>query len=102
MTEITPPYYAAGRLALSFNIVGRGFSQISGGVRAVTARANNFPLEYINHSFDNKTIIEAQVISDNLIVAQGAESDYPSPRFVGALVSMDRTMIYWVNETKPL
>lgn len=102
MTEVTPNYYASGRYAIGFDVVGYGFSSMEGDVVAVTARNNNEPLEYINHGVDNALVIEVQILSDNHLVVNGVVHDYNTPRFLGALVSMDRSLVYWENNTSPV
>ena len=75
---------------------------MQGRVLAVTARSNDDPLEYKDRAIDNAIVIEAQVLSDTQIVVNGVIHDYGTPRYIGALVSEDRSVVYWVNETAPI
>ena len=65
-------------------------------------RDNNEPLEFRNAT-DTPSIMQITEKTANRIVLQAdVESQHYSDLSIGALLSEDRQIVYWVNTTNPL
>lgn len=83
-------------------MVGHGFMNLPGNAVAIIASSNDNPLEY-KDLLDNNYIFTISERSDERIVfvhttTSATSRDY----YIGAIVSRDRSVVYWVNESRPL
>lgn len=100
--EISPLYYAKNKENTEFSITGQGFEGIPEDAIGIFAYKNDDPLE-MRYTTQDDLIYDMEVESDNaarFVCRQ--TSSYHSPNYLGAIVSADRSAIYWVNRTKPL
>lgn len=102
VAEINPNYYAGGVLNTGFNLMGSDFDVIPSDAVGLYARYNDNPLEFryslspsLLYSITEKTNEAMSLESNNSETTHGKN-------YLGAIVSNDRSTIYWVNNTKPL
>lgn len=84
------------------DIYGSGFNDIPGDSLGVLATANDDPLHYKNTS--TATYLFDVVQKNNTHVRFGLREPhaFPAPKYIGGIVSSDRSEVLWVNETAPL
>lgn len=102
--SVSPPYYAV-LVEPSFyptSISGSGFNHIPSDAVAIISTVNDEPLRY-RYSEENWTFMNIVSKSDNLMSFSFSEThQFPIPLFIGAIVSADRSQLYWVNNSQPL
>ena len=102
--SVTPPYYAVqGAPSLyPFSVLGSGFDVIPSDAVAIIAIRNENPLEYL-HTLDHWASMAIEAKEDDSISFRFSEAfSFANPLYIGAIVSADRSQIYWVNNTEPL
>lgn len=102
VTSITPAYYAPGDRTLEFIVIGIGLDNIPDDAVFVGSNVNADPLSYRNTQDprDYGTIVERNSTSITFIAQQ---SDVASTAwYLGAILSADRSEVFWVNNTRPL
>lgn len=100
MESISPTYYAGGIDPLTFVLTGR-FGSLPERVVGIRSSHNATPLEQLDKTDDAHTYDIA--ISGNSLVATLRGTAHTNvPCYFSAIVSPDRSVIYWVNETRPL
>ena len=83
-------------------MTGANFHLIPNNAVGILAWSNSDPLTYLN-SNDGKYLFDIVEKSETRMrVSQRVESTHGSKNFLGAIVSADRNVIYWVNNTEPL
>lgn len=100
--EITPTYYASGVEQPSYTLTGSGFDWLPSDALGIRATSNDNPLEFINSG--SLSLYDITEKSDTRIVLarQGGVGPIGSRGYLGAIVSNDRNIIYWVNDSQPL
>ena len=102
MTQISPNYYAAGELVRSYVLRGERFDSIPSDAVGIYATENIAPLQnryqtdtgYL-FSIDSNT--GSEMVLHPLVPLQ-----HSSHNFLGGIVSADRQIVYWENNTMPL
>lgn len=102
MFDVSPNYYAKNTQPSEFILKGLNFDLIPDNAIGIYSRNNNDPLQYIQEEEDIRlyTIIEKSDTS--LTLHHKTTSDVSVNVYLGGIVSPDRTIVYWVNNTKPL
>lgn len=101
MTEIRPSYYAAGNYRYDFEILGGGFSALPLDVVGVPMISNDNPLQFRNDQ-SAEVVMRLAERSPNRIVMRAERAWNHTTATIGALLSSDRSIVYWVNDTNPL
>lgn len=101
MTEITPTYYADGNHRLEFTLKGEGFNSLPNDAVATPMISNDSPLEFRDDQ-QGYNVMSMTRISDTEVQFIAASAVNHSAKSIGAILSADRSMVYWVNETNPL
>lgn len=83
-------------------MTGGGFKYIPADAVGLIAYTNNNPMEYLTDT-DPIHLYDIEVLNSNEIRATHRVPNKPGRRsFLGAIVSADREVVYWVNDTNPL
>lgn len=83
-------------------MVGRFFDRIQDGSIGIYATSNDDPLAK-RYSMNNNDLFDIVNKSDTTMrVEARVQQSHSSNNFLGALVSQDREIVYWVNNTRPL
>lgn len=100
--EISPAYYAEVTADYApFEIFGAGFDELPADAVGLLSVDNDKPLMYreISGSRYLQTIIEK---SDTRMLMQGFVAHTFSNIYLGAILSADKSVVYWVNTSRPL
>ena len=99
--SISPNYYAAGENIAEFELIGGGFDLLPDDAIGNISENNNNPLDNLaaGGAYYHPAIIER---TDKRIVFRGVSHNYPRPYYLGAIVSSDKQIIYWRNESSPI
>lgn len=100
--NITPSYYAPGIPVGEFVIQGSDFSIIPDDAVFVVASNNNAQLyrRYTTNEFYYGVI--GPHSDTEIRSAPAGYSSHNFPSYVGAILSADRSIVYWVNYSRPL
>lgn len=83
-------------------MLGSGFHGLPGNAVGILSYSNADPLSYrydINPSRSYRLVVN----SDNSLTAYHNEAVEPAAdNYLGAIVSPDGSVVYWVNESRPL
>ena len=83
-------------------IEGYSFGQIEDGAIAVGSSDNENPLMFKDTEND-RFVFDLTIVDGNNIVAVPRNAQAHQDSFyIGAIVSPDRSIVYWVNDMKPL
>lgn len=86
---------------MEFTINGSGFDLIPINAIGLPATNNDEPLQFLNTT---DTHLVAQIVSHSdasiSFAASGASSH--NALYLGCIVSADRSVVYWINESRPL
>lgn len=103
MNEITPTYYATNILVNeTYTLVGEHFLMIPLDAVGILASNNTNPLQNRNTQQIGALLHVVSRESDVLVLEQEGEHIHNSPTYLGAILSADRSIVYWVNDTKPI
>lgn len=102
MTEISPNYYASGVGELRYSLIGHRFDLIPNDALGIMAEFNNDPLELIDTENDGFLYRITEKSDEQIEMEQIVQGSHSVPTYLGAIVSLDRKTIYWINDTKPL
>lgn len=84
------------------SLTGYRINLIQTGAVAILSNSNDNPM--INIQTTNPSLImDIEVLSENAATAtvrQGAT--HSVPYYIGVIASADRSVVYWVNNTRPL
>ena len=85
-----------------YTLTGFRFDLIPEDALGILARSNDDPLEfrYLNNSSDLYSITSKS--STEMILVQQNTAQHSVDTYLGAIVSNDRNVVYWVNNSKPL
>lgn len=101
MTEIVPTYYAAGVYKHRYTLRGEGFDTLPSDTIAVPSPFNVTPLANLD-SDDPNVIMTIESRTPTEIVFAAAEAVQHNAAYIGGIVSNDRQVVYWVNDSQPL
>ena len=101
MTEIRPTYYAGGDFTYEFEILGCGFDMLPSDVVGFPMTSNDDPLRYRNADAPSAVMLLVER-SNTRIVMRASEEAHHGLTSIGGLVSNDRSIVYWENDTNPL
>lgn len=101
MTEVRPTYYASGTYAYEFELIGSGFGVLPDDAIGVPMSHNDNPLENRN-STQVTHVMHIVERSANRIVVRAEQSSWHPAGSIGGLVSSDRRVVYWENDTNPI
>lgn len=102
MTRVDPAYYAAQELTDVCDVYGSGFDEIPANALGILAAANDDPLHYRNTSTNIYLFDLVQKSNTHMRFRLREAHTFPSGRFLGGIVSSDRSEVYWVNDTAPI
>ena len=81
---------------------GSGFGILRNGALGKISYDNDAPLSFRYDNQDTHTF-DVEVISNTEAVLRYRQTAAPSPyNYLGCIVSFDGSVVYWVNETRPL
>ena len=85
-----------------FDVAGDRFGILPDDAVGILAIDNANPLQFIDNMSRNLTfdIVSKDDVSMRLVQQQTAAHSVPS--YLGAIVSSDRTKVYWTNTSAPL
>lgn len=99
--EINPTYYArTSEEPTNFEVLGLGFDEIPNDAVGLIGVSNDEPLRY--KDVEGTRYLMAIVEKSDTRMLLQTEPHVFSNIFLGAIISADRTMVYWVNTTRPL
>lgn len=102
MTDISPTYYDGNVIPREYVLSGRNFRYVENEALGVAATSNANPTER-KDSTNNIVLYDIVEKTDSrLVLKQKEETAIGHANFLGCLVSADRQVVYWVNETEPL
>lgn len=101
VSEILPTYYAAGEYTYEFEIIGRGFDSLPNDMVGVPMTSNENPLQFRNAASRESMMTIAERSNTRLVMKAAAPYNHVAAS-IGALLSNDRTIVYWVNDTNPI
>lgn len=87
---------------MQFELRGKYFDLLPDDAVITLSSNNDLPQEY---RYSTGTVNVAEIIeksSTRLLVKTTYDSPYGSAKYVGAIVSNDRSVLYWENTTRPL
>lgn len=100
--SVSPTYYAAGIYNAEFSLSGRGFASIPSDAIAILSPRNSDPLYYrFVMDSDVSCILEMKTGTEMRFV-QTTEHSHNYPLYLGAILSPDRSVVYWENTSHPL
>lgn len=101
MLGITPTYYAGGSRERKFELIGSGFTSIPTDAVGVLSQGNNDPLMWARDTEPFK-LATVEVIDDTKAIVDNGVHNLGNNTYLGGIVSNNRQIVYWVNNTKPL
>lgn len=102
MDRITPSYYASGTTVGRFELTGRFFDRLPDDAIGVMALSNNNPLQFRYSVEATQTFKIDAKTSKTLEMSQITASAHDKSVYLGAILSADHEIIYWINNTNPL
>lgn len=101
--NIDPTYYAAGNYKGRVVLSGVNFDMIPSDAIAMASTSNENPLQLRYYTSDNSYIFTMISKTDNEIVfEQDGIHSHSTGMYLGAILSPDRNVVYWINETRPM
>lgn len=85
-----------------FDLAGHGFGYIPSDAVGIVATDNNAPLanRYSDNPSANMVIMSKS--EDAMRLSYSYAHQISVPLYLGAIVSSDRSEVYWINENRPL
>lgn len=102
MTSISPNYYAGGSYKRDFILEGVNFSMVPSNAIGLIATDNNNPLELIEATSPAVILSVGQNTDTAMSLLNDSSHTLNEPSYLGAIVSNDRQVVYWVNQSRPL
>ncbi len=102
MNEVSPNYYASGELPETSTLRGENLDIIPVDAIGVLSSENENPLELRYTQSDYNTASIVSISEDEIELRFNGESSHLANVYLGAIVSQDREVVYWMNETSPL
>lgn len=102
VNEILPTYYASGSNIGNFVIKGMYLDMVPSDALGVFSDENWAPLKYkdtTNRDFLFDIFVEG---SSDLVAVPKTQHTVEYSGYLGAIVSSDRSVVYWVNNTHPV
>jgi hypothetical protein len=97
-----PSYYAGGSSMATFELRGANFEYLPEDCIGIRANHNDQPLEQ-RYMMDDAHTYDIEVVSGSHIIARLRNaSPTASAAYFSAILSADRNIVYWVNNTNPL
>lgn len=85
-----------------FNLNGENFDEIPNDAVAVVATNNEEPLQFRYSTSAGNVMHVAQKTNTAMLIQYDELQTTGNAVYLGAILSRDRSTIYWVNKTKPL
>lgn len=103
--NIVPSYYAFSRYdeELEFDLIGHNFDEIPYNAVGVLSTDNENPLMHQKDATNYATIVQMSGRKLSMMtepITSGSVAN--KPIYLGAIVSADRNIVYWVNNTSPI
>lgn len=102
MTEISPAYYAESVEATQFIVRGKGFNLIPDNAVGVGSQGNDEPLDHQYTEFGSWIYDIESKTPTEMVLKQRAVAQHASPSYLGAILSQDREVVFYQNDSKPL
>lgn len=99
--EINPTYYAAGTYILEYTLKGQGFMALPDDAVAVPMTSNDEPLQYRDATSRRVLMTISARSGSEVTFTAGISTDHGIGS-IGAILSADRSLVYWMNNTRPL
>lgn len=100
--SLSPDYYAEGATDNGYILTGLRLDRIPSDAVGIIAYVNGTPLaERDTNILKNMYRISSQSSTSLTLVNRGTDPHY-QPTYLGAIVSADRSIVYWVNTSNPL
>lgn len=87
---------------MEFDLQGNYFNYVPDDAIAIISYENDNPLEYLDDTGLSHYLVLSDKTDNSMKATGNGSYSFPRNVYLGALVSADRSEIYWVNETKPL
>lgn len=102
MTEITPTYYAANVDGRNYTLRGFGFGSIPADAVGIIAYDNNQRFSFRNTTDPRLLFDIVEVNEHQIVLEQQQAGSHSTNTYLGAILSADRSEVYWENTTRPL
>ena len=100
--NITPDYYAIGVSPDEYIIDGKNLDIIPSNALGIFAYNNDDPLRFRYDTADNHSYKIVEQSYSRMVLRHITGGTLGSDTYLGGIVSPDGSIVYWVNETKPL
>lgn len=102
VTGVEPSYYAGLEQIDICDIYGSGFDEVPADALGILATDNDDPMHYRNTSTITYLFDILQKSNTHIRFKLREAHTFPTPKFLGGIVSADRSEEYWVNDTAPI
>lgn len=100
--SVSPSYYAAYTTDEGFRLTGHRLDVIPSGAIGIAAYKNDNPLAGIDATSPLRLFHITEKSETSLMLVNDDGGSHAQDCYLGAIVSADRRVIYWVNEFRPL
>lgn len=83
-------------------VSGANFLNIQADAVGILSSDNDNPLMFNNNHTSSVTYRIVNQSDNSLTLEQNLHFAHNTPTYLGALVSQDGAVVYWVNDTRPL
>lgn len=90
-------------MVVGYTLRGKGFAHLPDHVVGIQAESNDDPLSNRN-AVNRRLLFNVAIKTDTemTLVAADGGSTHGGNVYLGAVLSSDREVIYWLNDTRPL
>lgn len=88
---------------VGYTLRGKGFARLPDNVVGIQAESNDNPLK--NRYGVNRRLlfnVDTKTDTEMTLIAADGGSTHGGSVYLGAVLSSDREMVYWLNDTRPL
>lgn len=100
--SMSPDYYAANIPDDGFILTGLRLDRIPSDAIGIGAYSNDNPLGGIDSTQQKRLYHIVEQSASSLVLANNDGGVHAQDCYLGAIVSADRSTVYWVNFTEPL
>lgn len=99
---ITPPYTTGTEVEklYSYTLIGRGFDNIPNDAIGIMSTENDNPTAHLNAETSDYDFELTLKSSYSMTFERTAR--YLPNSYLGCIASADRSIVYWVNDTRPI
>lgn len=99
---MSPVYYASGEIVREFVLEGMYFDYLPDSAVGVLAYDNDNPLEMRDTQLASQLFDIVEKTDTQVRFVARTLTNHPRSSYFGGIVSADRSVVYWENNTKPL